>query len=79
MDELREKQRRPAARGRGRPVWLLVVAAVLAVAAGAAYLWKWQQGLRGVDLLGFTSLWVALPLALALILMFFYFSKPKAR
>lgn len=66
-----------SAAGRGGKVWLLVLAALIAVAAGAAYLWKWQQGLRGPDLLGFTSLWVALPLALALILMFSYFNKPK--
>lgn len=79
MEQQPENQRRPAARGRGRPGWLLLIAAVLALAAGGAYLWQWRQGLRGVDLLGFTSVWVALPLALALILMFAYFSRPARR
>jgi TRAP-type C4-dicarboxylate transport system permease small subunit len=66
----------PGGGARARPTWLLVASAVIAVAAGGAYLWKWQQGLRGTDLLGFTALWVAVPLALSLILMFFYFNKP---
>ena len=75
MDERRESQARPAARERRRPAWLLLSAALIALAAGGAYLWRWQQGARGVDLLGFTSVWVALPLALALVLLFAYFSR----
>jgi len=69
----------PGGGAKAKPVWLLVVSAVIAVVAGGAYLWKWQQGLRGVDLLGFTATWVSVPLALSLILMFFYFSKAIRR
>ena len=75
MEEQKDKpQSAPA--GGGSP-WLLVVAALIALAAGGTYLWKWQLGVRGADLLGFTSLWVALPLALSLILMFSHFNKQR--
>lgn len=59
--------RRPSGRCRG---WLLALAALLALTAGGLYFWQWQRGLRGVDLLGFTSLYVCLPLALSLLLLF---------
>jgi uncharacterized SAM-binding protein YcdF (DUF218 family) len=50
--------------------WLLTLAALLALAAGGLYLWQWQKGLRAVDLLGFTSLYVCLPLGVSLLLLF---------
>lgn len=65
-----ERRAHPAPR---RFAWhgaALLTAALLAVASGAAYLWQWQLGLRGVDLLRFVSLYLCLPLAASLLLLF---------
>lgn len=69
------KQSAPKPAG-GKPAWLLFVAALIAVAAGAAYLTAWMRGLRETELLGFTAIWVAIPLAVSLILMFSYLNRP---
>ena len=34
--------------GSNPAAWILLTAAAIALGAGAAYLWKWQQGLRGI-------------------------------
>ncbi len=64
-----------AANGASKPVWLLLVATMLAVGAGGAYFWKYFGGLRGEGLLEFATLYVALPLGLSLILLFQYLKK----
>lgn len=69
----------PGGGAKAKPKWLLISSATLAVLAGGAYLWKWLAGVRGADLLGFTALWIAVPLALSMILMFFYFNQSARR
>ena len=61
--------------GVSKPSWLLVVATVLAVGSGGAYFWQYFHGVRGADLLGFTTVYVAAPLGLSLILLFQYLKK----
>jgi hypothetical protein len=57
--------------------WILVIATLLALGGGAAYLWKWQGGWRGAELLGF-SCWAVCPaLVVSLILLFVYFQYAK--
>lgn len=58
-----------------KPVWLLAVATVLALGSGGAYFWQYFSGLRGTELLGFTTVYVAVPLGLSLILLFQYLKK----
>jgi hypothetical protein len=56
-----------------RPVWrslALLSATLLALAAGAAYLWQWLLGVRGLELLRFTSMYLCIPLGLSLLLLF---------
>jgi hypothetical protein len=68
LDELRRKRAEAP-----RPVWrgaALIVAALLALAVGALYLWQWTLGLRGPDLLRFVSLYLCLPMGLSLLLLF---------
>jgi hypothetical protein len=50
--------------------WLAVLAILLALGGGAAYFWKYGLGIRGEELLHFTSLYVACPLSLAVIFLF---------
>ena len=64
-------------RAGAKSAWMLWCAAILAVAAGSAYLYQWSQGMRGTDLLGFTTIWVAAPFAISLLMMFSYFNKQK--
>jgi len=64
---------------RAKRWWLLVLALLLVVGSGAIYLWKWLAGIRGAELLGFTSLYVAAPLAIGLLLLFAYFKQPPDR
>ena len=59
--------------------WLLLLAALIACAAGALYLWKWTSGLRGTELLGFTTIYISAPLGVSLLLMFAYFQRGKKR
>ena len=59
-----------------RPIWLLIVGALLATAAGGLYLWKRTQQPSVDELLGFTSLYVACPLALSVLALFAYFNRP---
>ena len=60
------------ANGLQKPTWMLVVATVLAVGSGGAYFWNFFHGLRGEELLEFTTIFVAVPLGLSLILLFKY-------
>jgi len=48
----------------------LAAAAVLAVGAGGAFLYQVLQGVSGLELLEFTTVYIAGPLILALLLMF---------
>jgi hypothetical protein len=59
-----------------RRAWVLLLATLLAVGAGALYFWKFSQGLRGAELLHFTSLYITCPLALAVIMIFAYYKYP---
>ncbi len=74
-----ELARKPAVARRS--VWrglALFTAALLAVAVGAAYLWQWLHGLRGLELLRFVSLYLCLPLGLSLLLLFAALQKRNA-
>jgi len=57
--------------------WLAVLALLLAVASGGAYFWEHSRGVTGSELLQFTSLYVACPLALSVILLFAWLQYPK--
>jgi len=59
--------------------WLLVLALLLALAAGAVYFWKWHSGATGLELLGFTAGYVCIPLVLSLLLLFWYFHLGQRR
>jgi len=58
-----------------RPLWLLLLGALLASAAGGMYLWKRLQDPTVDELLRFTSLYIACPLALSVLALYGYFSK----
>jgi hypothetical protein len=60
-----------------RPLWLLIVGALLASAAGGLYLWKRMQNPSVDELLRFTSLYIACPLALSVLALYGYFSRKK--
>lgn len=59
--------------------WLLILGALLALGAGGAYFWKKLQQPEPDELLLFTSLYVACPLALSLLSMFAYFQGQRRR
>jgi hypothetical protein len=66
---------RPPKPRKKRQPWLLVLAVILALAGGGVYLSQWLGGVRGFELIEFTSLYVALPLALSVVLLFAYLRK----
>ena len=68
---------RPPKPRKKRQSWLLVLAVILALAGGGIYLAQWLNGVRGYELIEFTSLYVALPLALSVILLFAYLRNPS--
>lgn len=59
--------------------WLLALALLLALASGALYFWKWQDGVRGLELLQFTTLYVCIPLVISLLTLFGYFYLGRSR
>ncbi len=63
--------------GPRRRDWVAVLAILLALAGGAVYFWKYSQGVATPELLRFTSLYVACPLAISVILLFAWFRYPK--
>ena len=60
---------RAGAQPRWRPL-ALFLAALLAVGAGTLYLVEWLKGLRGAELLEFTTIYLCFPLGLSLLLLF---------
>jgi hypothetical protein len=64
--------------GRARRWWVLALALIITVCCGVAYLLGWRQGLRGHELLQFFTVYLALPMAVALLLLFAYLRHPKA-
>lgn len=68
LDGSRHKPAKPQ-----RQLWrglALTAAALLALAVGAAYLWQWQHGVRGADLLRFVSIYLCIPMGVSLLLLF---------
>lgn len=62
--------------GRRNRWWLLLLAVLAVGAVGIVYLLKWNAGLRGFELLQFFTFYLALPLAIGLLLMFSYLRTP---
>jgi uncharacterized iron-regulated membrane protein len=58
-----------------RPLWLLICGALLASIAGGLYLWEKAQRPELDELLRFTSLYIACPLALSVLALFGYFNR----
>jgi hypothetical protein len=65
-----------ASQERWRPVRLFA-AALLAVGVGAAYAVAWLRGLRGLELLNFTTLYLCLPMGVSLLLLFAALRRPR--
>jgi hypothetical protein len=57
--------------------WLAVLAIMLALAGGGAYFWKYSQQVPAPELLQFTALWVACPLAISVVLLFAWLKYPR--
>jgi len=57
---------------RKQRLWQLVGAVLIVLAVGVAYLLKWQNGLRSVELLQFFTIYLSVPLAVGLLLLFAY-------
>jgi len=53
-------------------LWQLVAAVLIVLAVGVAYMLKWQNGLQGIELLQFFTFYLAVPLAVGLLLLFAY-------
>jgi len=49
------------------------------VGVGIAHLIQWQHGLRGHELLQFFTIYLAVPLALGMLLLFAYLRQPPQR
>jgi predicted transporter len=56
---------------------MLLIATLLAVGTGIAYLMQWQSGQRGPDLLGFVAIYLTLPLCLSIAFLFAYLKAPS--
>jgi len=65
--------------GRAGRWWLLLLAVLLVVGVGIAHLIQWQHGLRGHELLQFFTIYLAVPLALGMLLLFAYLRQPPQR
>jgi hypothetical protein len=65
--------------GRAGRWWVLLLAVLLAVGVGIAHLIQWQRGLRGHELLQFFTIYLAVPLAAAMLLLFAYLRQPPRR
>ena len=63
--------------GRRRRGWMLLLALLLAAGTGAVYLWKWNSGLRGPDLLGFVAVYLTFPLCMTILFLFAYLKQPS--
>ena len=61
---------------RARRWWVLALALLLVVGAGAVYLKQWLHGMRGHELLEFFTFFLALPLAVGMLLLFAYLKPP---
>ena len=62
--------------GRARRWPLLVLALLVIIPAAVAYFWQYAHDVRGPALVGFAAEWVAIPLAVGLLLLFAYLNKP---
>jgi hypothetical protein len=58
---------------------LLILALLCIVPAGAAYFWQFFHGLRGPDLVAFTTQWIVVPLGAGLLLLFAYLNPASPR
>lgn len=65
--------------GRAGRWWMLLLAVLLVVGVGLAHLIQWQRGLRGHELLQFFTVYLALPLAAGMLLLFAYLRQPPGR
>lgn len=63
---------------RSRRWWVLALALLLVVGAGVLHLRQWLAGVRGHELLEYFTIWLALPLAAGMLLLFAYL-KPASR
>jgi hypothetical protein len=52
---------------------------VLVIGAGVAHLIQWRNGLRGHELLEFFTIYLALPMAAGILLLFAYLRNPPGR
>lgn len=50
----------------------LVLALLCILPAGAGYFWQYAHGVRGPELVGFTTQWVAAPLGVGMLFLFVY-------
>lgn len=64
--------------GRAHRWWLLMLATLLVLGVGLAYFIAWRRGLVGLELLGFFSLYLAMPLTIGLLLLFAYLKVPRS-
>ncbi|MCB1220629.1 MAG: hypothetical protein H7A35_03570 [Planctomycetales bacterium] len=56
--------------------WLLLLATAVMLWCGVMFLFEFRRGTAGLDLMEFTAMKLALPMGIALVMLFFYLNKP---
>ena len=72
----REKRGGVLPSGRAGRWWQLLLAVLIVGGVGVAYIIKYQAGLRGHELLQFFTVFLAVPLAVGLLVLFAYLKNP---
>jgi len=62
--------------GRAGRWWQLLLAVLIVAAVGVGYIWKFNTGARGHELLQFFTIYLAVPLAIGLLTLFAYLKNP---
>lgn len=71
-----DKQQGLLPAGRAGRWWVLLLAVLLVAGVGIAHLIQWRHGLRGHELLQFFTIYLAVPLAAGMLLLFAYLRLP---